>query len=256
MLARSMRSLATAQELQSLYAQRDSVAKLNLEEFQRAVDAIEAKHMVELNAIRKPRYLNSPQKQRAQLILDQLLSFSVLEIRAIFSVLNHKEKTHSRPDPLNPSSNQQDSNDRSEGIWPAIHPTNLSFQEEAGIKGMLGSHGFPKEFITKLVSGSMFNKIDLSGVGEASQTKAPVVEEAKEEFFDFYLKGFTPDSKVKLIKELKDMMSLGLKEAKDRLEDAEKNPILLAKRTKPENQEALVEKMKGLGGLVEFVKVS
>jgi large subunit ribosomal protein L7/L12 len=184
-----------------------------------------------------------------------MLDFSSIEMRAFAYVLGQKEKKVSGLVPANEALHAEYIEKRTQGYWPPIHPVNLAFQEEIKAKGMVGPHGFPKVFLEKLLTGSMFNTIDLSS-GPAPPTTAAEPEQPKEEIFDLYLKGYLAEGKIKLIKELKDMMNLGLKEAKDRLEAASTTPILLAKRVKPESQEALVEKMKGLGGEVEFVKVS
>mmetsp|Transcript_23677 Transcript_23677/g.41942 ORF Transcript_23677/g.41942 Transcript_23677/m.41942 type:complete len:258 (+) Transcript_23677:769-1542(+) len=257
MRARTVRSLATLSELQALYSLRNYEARAGLEEFEGALYDIEYKYKKELKVIRKPNCLTPPQQKRVQLIIDQMLGFSRLEIRAFFHVLNYKEQKAADIIPSAPISSAPNYEKTTQNYWAPIHPQNLAFQDEIGLKGLVGLHGFPKEFMDKLLSGSMFNSIDLTRAGGSEPAQAPKEpEKPKEEIFDLFIKGFSADGKVKLIKELKDMLSLGLKEAKDKLEASATTPILLAKRVKQETQTDLVEKLKGFGAVLEFVKVS
>jgi len=78
------------------------------------------------------------------------------------------------------------------------------------------------------------------------------VEEVKEEktAFDLKLTGFEPKSKIKVIKEVRAMTSLGLKEAKELVEGA---PTTVKKNIKMEEAEELKAKLVALGATVEIV---
>jgi large subunit ribosomal protein L7/L12 len=90
------------------------------------------------------------------------------------------------------------------------------------------------------------------GAGSAAPTPAAaqeVVPEKKEEIkekshYDVELSKFDPAKKIALIKEVRAMLSLGLKEAKEMVEGA---PVWLKKEVKKEDADKLVEKLKELG---------
>jgi len=67
--------------------------------------------------------------------------------------------------------------------------------------------------------------------------------------YDLELTGFDAAKKVVLIKELRQILGTGLKETKDMVESA---PTWLKKEVKKEEAEALVEKIKSLGGEVRM----
>lgn len=78
-----------------------------------------------------------------------------------------------------------------------------------------------------------------------------VEEEVKEEktAFDLKLTGFDAKSKIKVIKEVRAMTGLGLKEAKELVEGA---PKTVMKDIKMEEAEALKAKIEAVGGTVEI----
>lgn len=89
------------------------------------------------------------------------------------------------------------------------------------------------------------------GVGGAGGEEA-AAEEAVEEktTFDLKLTGFDAKSKIKVIKEIRSMTSLGLKEAKEMVEGA---PKVVKKDIKKEEAEELVAKLEALGATCEIV---
>lgn len=76
-------------------------------------------------------------------------------------------------------------------------------------------------------------------------------EEPKEEktAFDVTLKSFDAKSKIKVIKEIRGITGLGLKEAKALVEGV---PSVLKKEIKKEEAEELIEKLKGVGAVAEM----
>ncbi len=66
----------------------------------------------------------------------------------------------------------------------------------------------------------------------------------KKSNYDIELTSFKPDGKIKIIKEARTLLSLGLKEAKELIE---KSPVTLAKGMKKEDAEALKKKLEELG---------
>ena len=91
--------------------------------------------------------------------------------------------------------------------------------------------------------------------------KKAAVEKKKEEIkevvkektnFDVIMKGFAPEGKVKIIKEIKNLMSLGLKESKDKVESCLVQPIVIYKSAPTEKANELLAKFKELGADVEL----
>ena len=88
-------------------------------------------------------------------------------------------------------------------------------------------------------------------MGAGAAAGAAVEEEPKEEktVFDVKLASFDAKSKIKIIKEVRAITGLGLKEAKALVEAA---PSVLKKEVKKEEADELVEKLKEIGGVVEL----
>jgi large subunit ribosomal protein L7/L12 len=81
---------------------------------------------------------------------------------------------------------------------------------------------------------------------EAGSTEAAKEEEPKEKtHYDVELLAFDAATKIKLIKEVRATLDLGLKEAKEVVETV---PSWLKKDLKKEDAEALKEKLESLGG--------
>lgn len=89
------------------------------------------------------------------------------------------------------------------------------------------------------------------GMGGGAGGAAPAAEEVKEEktAFDVKLASFDAKSKIKVIKEVRAITGLGLKEAKELVEGA---PSTLKKDVKKEEADELVEKLKAVGAVVEL----
>jgi large subunit ribosomal protein L7/L12 len=90
---------------------------------------------------------------------------------------------------------------------------------------------------------------DQGGAGEGKAEAA--AEEAPKEktHFDIELSKFDPASKIKVIKEIRAIFNLGLKEAKETVEGA---PVWLKKEVAKEEAEALAEKLKAVGAEVRL----
>eukprot|EP00571_Detonula_confervacea_P016176 CAMPEP_0172310960 /NCGR_PEP_ID=MMETSP1058-20130122/13463_1 /TAXON_ID=83371 /ORGANISM="Detonula confervacea, Strain CCMP 353" /LENGTH=197 /DNA_ID=CAMNT_0013023993 /DNA_START=145 /DNA_END=738 /DNA_ORIENTATION=+ len=88
------------------------------------------------------------------------------------------------------------------------------------------------------------------GGNKAAGDAAPAEVVEEKTIFDLKLTGFDAKSKIKVIKEVRAMTSLGLKEAKELVE---KFPSTVKKDIKKEEAEALKEKLESLGATVEIV---
>ena len=80
--------------------------------------------------------------------------------------------------------------------------------------------------------------------GAAAAEEAPQEAEAEKTHFDIELTSFDATSKIKVIKEVRAMLGLGLKEAKDTVEGA---PTWIMKEVKKDEAEAIIEKLTAVG---------
>ena len=86
--------------------------------------------------------------------------------------------------------------------------------------------------------------------GQPAAQAEEVKEEPKEKtHYDVELSSFDAATKVKLIKELRAALGLGLKEAKETVESA---PTWIKKELAKDEAEALKEKLEALGGAVRL----
>ena len=86
--------------------------------------------------------------------------------------------------------------------------------------------------------------------GEAEAEAAKEEEPAEKTHYDVELAAFEAAAKIKLIKEVRGVLGLGLKEAK---ETVEKSPSFICKEMPKEDAEALKEKLEKLGATVNLV---
>ena len=89
-----------------------------------------------------------------------------------------------------------------------------------------------------------------SGEGVAGDSAAEEEEVKEKEYFELKLKSVDPKSKIKVIKEVRTITGLGLKEAK---EVVEKAPTMLKDSLKKDEAHQLVEALTAVGAEVELV---
>ena len=97
--------------------------------------------------------------------------------------------------------------------------------------------------------GGFGTKKARAGGGGETDGDAAKVEE-KQTSFDVKLVGFDASAKIKVIKEIRSMAGLGLKEAKDLVESA---PTIIQKSVGIEAAEEIKAKLVELGAIVELV---
>ena len=88
-----------------------------------------------------------------------------------------------------------------------------------------------------------------SGGSGGGAGAAPVEEKEEKTAFDLKLTGFDAKAKIKVIKEIRSITGLGLKEAKDLVEGA---PATVKKEIKMEEAEEIKAKIEAVGGTVEI----
>ncbi|TMW60422.1 hypothetical protein Poli38472_000464 [Pythium oligandrum] len=105
------------------------------------------------------------------------------------------------------------------------------------------------------LSGAIQQKFNIPdaafAMGAGGGAAAPAAEEVKEEKtqFDVKLASFDAKSKIKVIKEVRAITGLGLKEAKELVEGV---PSVLKKDVKKEEAEALIAQLKEVGAVLEM----
>ena len=97
--------------------------------------------------------------------------------------------------------------------------------------------------------GTAKGKGGKAGAGGSEADETPKAEE-KQTAFDVKLVGFDPKAKIKVIKEIRSLAGLGLKEAKELVESA---PTVVQKSLSTEAAEEVKAKLVELGAEVELV---
>lgn len=106
--------------------------------------------------------------------------------------------------------------------------------------------GFPADF--DVLGGLSSGGGGGGGGGGGAAEEEEVVKEKT--VFDVQLDGFDAKAKIKVIKEVRSVTGLGLKEAKDAVESA---PTIISKALKKEEAEELLKKLEELGAKVSLV---
>lgn len=87
-----------------------------------------------------------------------------------------------------------------------------------------------------------------TGASEGTEEK----KETKATVFDVKLNGFDKKSKLKVIKQVRSLLGLGLKEAKELVESA---PVAIGKQMSEEKAQELEKQLAEVGGEMELVQV-
>ena len=91
--------------------------------------------------------LTPSQSKRSEMLAEEITKLSPIQFRAFFYLVNESQKRNFIYKPFD-KEKKNDGNDLwSEDFWPSIHPQNLEFQKETDEYGLLGFHGFPKDFL-------------------------------------------------------------------------------------------------------------
>jgi large subunit ribosomal protein L7/L12 len=185
-----------------------------------------------LNTYRQRVYLEKElseiQKRKVEMLADKLLDMNIFELRYFAVLTKEKIQKTSGINPLKlnldwPSVKRDDT-----GSWPPANPNWFKQQEMMARLGpMMGMMG--------------------GGGGQAAQAapaeapkaaEKPKEEEKKEKsHYDIELSKFDAAKKIALIKEVRGILNLGLKEAKEMVEGA---PVWLKKEVAKEEAEKLV----------------
>ena len=205
-------------------------------EWKEIADKVEQEQMVYIE-----KELSELQRKKVDLLADKLLDLNVFEMRYLAHSMKMRLQRTSGMNPLKlnldwPSIKQDDT-----GSWPPANPNWFKQQELMSslgpFMGMMGGGGAVQQ-------------------GGAPAQEAAPAEEKKEEpaaektHFDVELSKFDAAAKIKVIKEIRGIMGLGLKEAKELVEGA---PAWIGKELKKEDAEAMMEKLKAVGAECRMV---
>lgn len=179
--------------------------------------------------------LGELQRKKVEMLVDKLLDMNIYELRYFALISKERVQKTSGINPLKmnldwPSVKRDDT-----GSWPPANPNWFKQQEMMAqlgpMMGMLGGGG-----------GAPAAQ---AAPAEAKAAEKPKEEEKKEKsHYDIELSKFDAAKKIALIKEVRGILGLGLKEAKEMVEGA---PVWLKKEVAKEDAEKLVEKLKEFG---------
>lgn len=177
--------------------------------------------------------LGELQRKKVEMLADKLLDMNVFELRYFALACKERIQKTSGINPMKinldwPSVKRDDT-----GSWPPANPNWFKQQEMMAQLGpMMGMFGGGQA-------------APAGGATAAAVEEKPKEEEKKEKsHYDIELSKFDAAKKIALIKEIRGILGLGLKEAKEMVEGA---PVWLKKEVAKEDAEKLVEKLKELG---------
>ena len=174
------------------------------------------------------------------MLADKVGDLNLLEMRYFYYLLDEKvaKSTGLSPMKLNldwPSIKQDNT-----GTWPPANPNWFKQQE------LMSSLG---PFMGMMGGGGAAPAQGAAG-GQAAPAEAEEEKPAAEKtHFDVELQAFDAATKIKLIKEVRALLGLGLKEAKETVETA---PSWLKKDLKKEEAEEMKTKLEGLGATIRL----
>ncbi len=172
------------------------------------------------------------------MLADKLLDMNIFELRYFSVICKERMQRTSGINPLKmnldwPSVKRDDT-----GSWPPANPNWFKQQEMLARIGPafgLGSGG----------GGGAAQPAAASAAPAKAAEEKPKEEEKKEKsHYDIELSKFDASKKIALIKEIRGILNLGLKEAKEMVEGA---PVWIKKEVAKEEAEKLAAKLKELG---------
>uniref|UniRef100_A0A7S3KH49 Large ribosomal subunit protein bL12 C-terminal domain-containing protein n=1 Tax=Euplotes crassus TaxID=5936 RepID=A0A7S3KH49_EUPCR len=181
--------------------------------------------------------LSEPSKRKCEFLADRILEFNPFEARYLSGVVYEKVKRNTDYNPLKLNMDWSSIKMDVDGSFPPLNPNWFKQQElMSQIGPLMGTFGGG--------NGAA------QGGGEEEEEQQESPDSKEKDSFDIELSGFEAKSKIKLIKEIRALFNLGLKEAKETVEGA---PLWLKKGVKKEEAEELIEKLTALGAELKMV---
>lgn len=178
--------------------------------------------------------LSDLQKKKVDMIADKMLDMNIFELRYFALSVKSRVARTSGINPLKLNMDWPSVKQDGQGTWP---PANPNWFKQQDLMSSLGP------FMGQMGGGAPGGAPagGAEGAPEAAKEEEVVAEKTH---FDVELVKFDPSSKIKVIKEVRALLGLGLKEAKETVEGC---PVWIQKELKKEDAEALVEKLKSVG---------
>ena len=174
------------------------------------------------------------QRRKVEMIADKILDMNIFELRYFSIICKERVQKTSGINPMKmnldwPSVKRDDT-----GSWPPANPNWFKQQEMMARMGpMLGMMG-----------GGQAAGPAAPQAAAAAEEKPKEEEKKEKSHYDIELTKFDATKKIALIKEVRALLGLGLKEAKEMVEGA---PVWLKKEVAKEEADKLAEKLKELG---------
>jgi len=143
-----------------------------------------------------------------------------------------------------PSSSQSEESEEEEPIEAAPHLHDLA--QEIILMNMMEV----KELVDRVAIHFDITPEEDETIGSTTTNEEAVVAQEEKTSFDIKLQSFDAKSKIKIIKEVRAITKLGLKESKALVEGA---PKVITQDISKEEAEQLKEKLESLGAIIEIV---
>ena len=184
-------------------------------------------------------------ENKVDFLVDKAIKLNIFEMRYFSASMKERIQKTTGMNPLKLNMDWPSIKQEADGTWPPLNPNWFKQQE------LMAKVGPFMESMGMTSSASQQTQGDTEG-------QEPAQEESKDEKktggeqtnFDIELLGFDAKTKIKLIKEVRSMFSLGLKEAKDTVENT---PCWLQKDVQKAEAEDIVKKLEELGAKLRLV---
>ena len=179
--------------------------------------------------------LNAEKREQIDLIIEHMMDMNNDETM-VFTHTVQSRKTH----PLKIGEISVD--------WPAFKRKDDPEAKDDWERMQLT--GYPKQIITDAITGKLFEGMELAQADTSTEAEEPV--EAEQEAFDIVLLGFEAKGKLKVIKEIKGLLGLGLAESKDMVEGTTKEPVVIFKKVGKDHEADKIAKLIEVGAQIEI----
>lgn len=182
-------------------------------------------------------HLSEPSKRKCEFLADRILEFNAFEARYMSACVYENVKRNTGMNPFKLNMDWSSIKVDVDGTYPPLNPNWFKQQElMSQIGPLMGTFGGGDGAVQE--------------GGEEEEEQQQGTDSKEKDSFDIELSGFEAKSKIKLIKEIRALFNLGLKEAKETVEGA---PLWLKKGVKKEEAEELIEKLTALGAELKMV---
>ena len=185
--------------------------------------------------------LSDLQKKKVEMLADKVLDMNLFESRYFHAVLAQRVMRTSGMNMMKLNMDWPSLKADGAGTWPPANPNWFKQQDlMASLGPFMGQMGFGG-------GGGGGQAAPAEGGAEAAVEEDAAPKEKTH--FDIELSKYDPAGKIKVIKEIRAIFGLGLKEAKETVEGA---PVWLKKEVAKEEAEALKEKLEAIGAEVRL----